>query len=220
MCGCSLFFFYNKSMKKISEPSFSGECLPSFIKDELRENRVDNRTFTDEECICDLNMHAYFECTFTRINFHGNMNKMEFADVIFDHCDLSNIEMEESVFRRVIFQHCRLTGCDMSGSQFHDTVMLSCQASYINASLLNVHNASFQECTFNEGAFSMMKIKELHLDHCDFSGSEWIDTKMKDLDFSDSNIDGIAVNADNLRGVTVNTEQAVMMAKLLGIRVK
>jgi hypothetical protein len=55
---------------------------------------------------------------------------------------------------------------------------------------------------------------------CDFTSSEWNDTRLNGLDFSDSIIDGIAVNPDHLRGVIVSQEQAVVMAKLLGIQVK
>jgi uncharacterized protein YjbI with pentapeptide repeats len=207
-------------MKKISEPSFTEECAPSTIKKELDEKRTDNCAFMDEDCTLSLNMHEYFECTFTRITFHGDMNKMEFADVIFEHCDLSNIEMQECVFRRVIFRHCRLMGCDMSSCQFHDVVMDSCQGGYLNLNGANLHDVAVKECVFTEASFAMMKIKDFRIKECDFTSSEWMDTKMKDLDFSDSIIDGIAVNPENLRGVIVNSEQAVAMAKLLGICIK
>jgi uncharacterized protein YjbI with pentapeptide repeats len=207
-------------MKKISEPSFSEECISSTIKKESTDQRIDNRSFMDEDCKQNLSMLAYYECTFERINFHGKMEKMEFVDVIFDHCDLSNVDMQECVFRRVIMKHCRLTGCDMSASQLHDMAMENCQANYINCNLINSQSALFKDCIFIEGAFTMMKIKDLAIEKCDFTSSEWNDTKLNGLDFSDSIIDGIAVNPNNLRGVIVSQAQAAVMAKLLGIQVK
>lgn len=207
-------------MKKITRPSFSEEVLPAEINKITLEQRTDNHSFIDEECSLDLHLHEFFECTFTRMTFHGLMKRMEFADVIFDHCDFSNLDLQECVFRRVEFISCRLTGSDMSGCQFHDTLMNACQAGYLNCNTANLQNVSWQNCIFTEGAFMMMKIKNLEIEACDFSGSEWNDTKMNDLDFSDSIIDGILVNAENLKGIIVNPDQAVAMAKLLGIRVK
>ena len=43
---------------------------------------------------------------------------------------------------------------------------------------------------------------------------------MSGLDLSDSHIDGIMVDPENLRGLTVNEEQAVAFAELLGLNVK
>ncbi|MCH3960752.1 MAG: pentapeptide repeat-containing protein [Solobacterium sp.] len=207
-------------MKKISAPSFSEECLPAELKREKAEKRTDNCSFSDEECSKDLTLHEFFECTFAKIIFLGKMDKMEFADVIFDHCDFSNISMQECCFRRVQFLHCRLTGCDMSGSSLTDTEMKECQGEYLNLNCTGLNDCSWQETLFKEASFAMMKIKHLEIKGCNFTRSEWADTKMKDLDLSDSIIDGIAVNAENLKGVIVNAEQAVVMAKLLGIRVR
>jgi uncharacterized protein YjbI with pentapeptide repeats len=151
-------------MKKLSAPSFSEECISSTIKKELTDKRIDNKSFMDEDCSLDLSMLAYYECTFERISFHGRMAKMEFVDVIFDHCDLSNVDMQECVFRRAVMKHCRLTGCDMSASQLHDMVMENCQANYINCNLVNAQSALFKDCIFTEGAFSMMKIKDLAIE--------------------------------------------------------
>ena len=207
-------------MKKLITPTFSEECTPAKMSDEIQDRRVDNCSYIDEDCMQDLSLCEYHECIFTRITFHGAMNKMEFSDVIFDHCDLSNIKMTECNFRRVTFKYCRLTGCDMSGSQFRDTMFSFCRGWYINLSASRFHGSSFSECIFTEGSFSMVKFKNLKIENCDLSGTEWLDTKMKDLDFSDSIIDGIAVTPENLKGITVNPEQAVNMAKLLGIQVK
>lgn len=201
-------------------PSFHSECIPSQIEEETEDKRVDNQSYIDQDCTRDLSSFEYYECIFTRVTFHGMMDKMEFVDVIFDHCDLSNIKMRECTFRRVTFKYCRLTGCDMSGSSFRDTEFSFCRGWYINFSESRFHTSSLSESIFTEGAFVMMKVKDLKIENCDFSGSEWLNTKMKDLDFSDSIIGGIAVSPEDLKGIIVNPEQAVTMAKLLGIQVK
>jgi uncharacterized protein YjbI with pentapeptide repeats len=55
---------------------------------------------------------------------------------------------------------------------------------------------------------------------CDLSRCEFTDTKLADTDLSDSEIGGILVKPADLRGVTVNRDQAVVFAALLGINVK
>lgn len=216
----SVFFFYNEYMKKLTSPSFHDECIPAKLNEEKPENRIDNHSYIDEDCALDLSHREYNECIFTRVTFHGNMQGMEFVDVIFEHCDLSNVKMSECNFRRVAFKYCRLTGCDLSGSQFRDTSFVYCRGWYINFNEGKINTLTLSESIFTEGAFGMLKFKEFHIENCDLSGTEWIDTKMKDLDFSDSIIDGILVTPQYLKGVIVNPEQAVMMAKLLGIQVK
>lgn len=204
----------------MNPPSFHEECIPSAIEAKTEEKRIDNQSYIDQDCTRDLSSCEYYECVFTRVTFQGAMDKMELVDVIFDHCDLSNIKMRECSFRRVIFKYCRLTGCDMSGSSFRDTEFSFCRGWYINFNDSRFHSSSFSECIFTEGTFSMMKSKDLNIENCDFSGTEWLETKMKDLDFSDSIIGGIMVSPECLKGIIVNPDQAVSMAKLLGIQVK
>ena len=43
---------------------------------------------------------------------------------------------------------------------------------------------------------------------------------LKGIDFSDSEIDGIGVLAQDIKGMTVNEYQAMGLAKLLGIIIK
>ena len=45
-------------------------------------------------------------------------------------------------------------------------------------------------------------------------------TNLKGIDFSTSNIDGIIIDKEDLKGLIVNQFQAVELSKLLGIVVK
>lgn len=207
-------------MKKINEPSFSEECTLADINRIQKEKRIDNACFTDQKCDSELKLTQFFECTFTKMTFLKKLDKAEFVDVIFDHCDFSNISMQECEFRRVVFQSCRLTGCDMSGSHLQDVQMMRSQAGYLNLNNTHLQSCLWQNCIFAEASMNYMKNSNLEIQSCDFTKTEWANTNLLGLDMSDSIIDGIAVNAENLKGVIVNSEQAIAMARLLGIHVK
>ena len=55
---------------------------------------------------------------------------------------------------------------------------------------------------------------------CNLNESEFIDTNLNKLDLSNCKIEGIIVNPNNVRGLTVNMYQAVDLALLLGIKIK
>ena len=66
----------------------------------------------------------------------------------------------------------------------------------------------------------MCKIDNMATEECDFKRAEFYDTKLKNLDFTRCNISNIVVEANDIKGVIVNEEQAIAFAKLLGIVVK
>lgn len=61
--------------------------------------------------------------------------------------------------------------------------------------------------------------KVLLLDNVDFNEAEIYKTDLTDVDFSNSNIDGITIDIISLKGIKVNSFQAMSLATLLGIKV-
>lgn len=201
-------------------PSFSMECGPAFFAEVPQEHRSDNLRFSHEVSDTDLSGHEFYECAFTDITFAGKYGANLFADAVFDHCDFSNADFQETVIRRAVFRGCRMTGTDFTRSTLEDAVFENCTCSYANFSGSRFRRCAFENVQCRESAFSLCRLEKFRIRECDFTGAEFLDTKLKDLDFSDSTIQGILVNADGLKGIIVSAEQAVACAKLLGIRVK
>lgn len=63
-------------------------------------------------------------------------------------------------------------------------------------------------------------MKQTTFDKCILNFTEWFNTELKKLDFSSCEIENVAVSSDKLRGVVVNSSQALEFVKLLGIVVK
>ena len=54
---------------------------------------------------------------------------------------------------------------------------------------------------------------------CNLSESEFINTSLATLDFSTCEIHQVIIPMEQLKGLTVSTEQAVQLAQLLGLKI-
>lgn len=207
-------------MKKKIEPSFYEECVPFSSSKMNKEYRQSNYLFENEKVDNALDYKEFFECKFIKVTFTNHIRRAMFTDVIFENCDFSNIDMRECVFRRVIFRKCRMTGVDLTQGTFEDVCIESSQGQYANFNSSKMKDCVLKDNVLVESGFSMCKLNELEIDSCDFSRAEFYDTRLKGLDFSTSEISGIILDINTLKGIIVNEEQAIACAKLLGIIVK
>lgn len=209
----------NEIMKKLSAPAMPEELTEETFNQEFTEGAA-ALFFCDETRDRELTGSRFDECSFRNITFHHEMSRTLFADCIFDHCDFSNCDFNESVFRRCVFRSCRMTGTDFSWSRFNDAELTGCEASYANFSCSKFKVCRFSEVRCNESSFLSCTFDNMQIEQCGFVSAEFNDTKLKGLDFSDSDISDITVGLNELKGVTLNEEQALACARLLGIIVK
>lgn len=206
-------------MKNMSAPKMTYDLQEGRF-DTISDLRTDGISFRDEECTQVFSDHSFFECTFVNVSFPESMRSCQFVDCIFDHCDFSNRDFRETVFRRVQIRSCRMTGTDLSDSRLQDTEMKGVQARYGSFGGSRWKRCRLEECSFVQGSLSYCEFEKTEISRCDFSEAELLGTKLAGLDFSDSRIDGFMIQAENLKGVIMNEEQALACTKLLGIRIK
>lgn len=207
-------------MKKRSEPNFYEELVESSLYNLSSDYRQNNFLFKNEECDLVLDYKEFYECKFEKVTFLNHIRRAMFTDVIFENCDFSNIDMHECVFRRVIFNKCRLTGIDLTQGTFESVLIQNSLGQYANFSSSKIKESSFVENIFRDSAFTMCKFSHVEIEQCDFNKAEFNDTKLAGLDFSTSDISNVMFDVNRLQGITLNEEQALACAKLLGINVK
>ncbi|NCB32752.1 MAG: pentapeptide repeat-containing protein [Erysipelotrichia bacterium] len=205
---------------KRSLPAFEDDPVSGTLAKLGKEYRFEWLEFKDEECDRDLSDLEFHECSFRHISFVSNGRGTLFADVIFDHCDFSNRDFEESVFRRVQFSHCRLTGIDLTRCTFEDVEFDECEARYSAFGGSHFNRVLLNECVLVQAGFSSCRFEKMELHEDDFTEAEFVETKLKDMDFSDCMFQGIMVSPEDLKGIILNEEQALMCVKLLGVQVK
>jgi uncharacterized protein YjbI with pentapeptide repeats len=207
-------------MNKRSIPTFEEELQNGTLNHLSEGYRFDNLQFANETCTRDLSELEFHECQFDHVVFSSACKGTLYADAIFDHCEFSNMDFEESVFRRAQFNHCRLTGVDLSRSVFQDVEFRECEGRYASFSGSTFKQVLFERCVLAQTGFSSCKFTNTELHDNDFTEAEFVDTRLAGLDFSDSLFQGIMVSPEDPKGVTLNSDQAIMCVQLLGIRVK
>lgn len=68
-----------------------------------------------------------------------------------------------------------------------------------------------------EGRWVALRLKDVWVTKVNFYKGEFLNTKLEGLDLSDCDIQEIAVSPNDIAGVIVNEEQALMLVSLLGI---
>ncbi|MEG1537263.1 MAG: pentapeptide repeat-containing protein [Clostridiales bacterium] len=83
-------------------------------------------------------------------------------------------------------------------------------------------NCSINNCTFKEAFFSESRLKKLKLQEINFSNTDFFRTALKDIDLSACTIEGIMVSDtfQELKGLKINSAQAVTLVHLLGVKVE
>ena len=91
---------------------------------------------------------------------------------------------------------------------------------YGNFTEANFKNVIIEDSNISSGSLSEVKFKNVNFKNADFSNSQFFRTKLTGIDFSGSNISGIVVGIEDLKGAIVNELQALELANLLGIKIK
>ncbi|MDA3974114.1 pentapeptide repeat-containing protein [Enterococcus thailandicus] len=145
------------------------------------------------------------------------LESFECSNVIFDHCDFSNLEWIGASFHQVTFQQCKLTGTNFAEGYLRDCSFNECLASMASFSNTNLKTVCFSDCQLEDTEFYEVRWKNLSLLNNQLTGSNWFRTSLKALDFRTNDFTKIALSLENLSGLSVDQEQALVIAASLGL---
>lgn len=165
---------------------------------------------------CDVDQCVFSNCRFIQCR----LESCRFCDVIFDSCDLSNLQLPNCSFRRTVFKNCKLSGSIFSEAVFRDTAFQHVVAPYTN--FLNskwknclLQHSDFSEAFFAEAVFSSLSLEETRLTRSDFSRA-----KLDKADYRSCDIRDVRWELSQLRGCVISYEQAADLARAAGISVQ
>ena len=93
------------------------------IQQEVRDVHIDH----DSQQKLSFYQMTFDGCLFENVHFQNiHLEKIDFIDVIFDHCDLSNQVLEGQFLQRVVFKNCKLTGTSFIHSRLKDVEFDGC----------------------------------------------------------------------------------------------
>ena len=97
----------------------------------------------------------------------------------------------------------------------------ACSMRYSNLSESILNKVNFSDCDISESNFIALEaINKTTFDNCKLMGADFSNTKLEHLDFRTCDISNILVKIEDLRGLTVNSFQAMDLATILGIKIK
>ncbi|GCF95916.1 hypothetical protein NRIC_38070 [Enterococcus florum] len=147
------------------------------------------------------------------------LERIDCSNVIFEKCNLSNLEWIAGSFHQVVFDQCKLTGVNFAESYLRDCRFINCVADFSSFSNCNFKHVQFQDCNLENSEFYELTWKHLFLQQNSLTNSNWMHTSLKELDVSDNVFDRIMLSADRLNGLITNQEQALSIAAGLGIKI-
>ena len=123
-------------------------------------------------------------------------------------------------FRRVTFEDCKMVGALLPESSLTDVRFAGCAARYINCYEAAVHRVQFIGCDLTGAVLQSVSVRELAFSESRLTSAELFGTPLAGVDFTTSEIDGIVVAPQNLRGAVVTAPQACELARLLGVIIR
>jgi len=168
----------------------------------------------------DLFVEEFNGCVFTKIQFTGDLKKIKCIDCIFDHCDFSNCDLSACLIQRCRFVNCKGTGSIFRKSVLKYTGFDQCIFPLTDFSECLFDSVNLKECNFSECAFQAIKQKNFVTHTVDFTQTDFTETSLDSMDLSTCKLEGVRLSPHRLKGVMVNSYQAIGLAVLLGVKVK
>ncbi|MDN6639326.1 MAG: pentapeptide repeat-containing protein [Tetragenococcus sp.] len=147
----------------------------------------------------------------------AQLERFECSNVIFDHCDFSNLAWIGASFHQVIFRQCKLIGTNFAESYLRDCTFDDCLINFASFSHTDLKAVTFSDCALNEAEFNEVYWKNLNMQNNQLTHSSWLLTNMAGLDLSNNFFDSIALSQEFIKGLQVNQEQAITIAQGLGL---
>ncbi|MGM0123274.1 hypothetical protein IGI37_000640 [Enterococcus sp. AZ194] len=164
---------------------------------------------------------AIREAHFKRLTMQRTrLERFECSNIVFENCDLSNLEWIGGSFQQCLFKQCKLTGTNFAESFLRDCQFEDCMATFSSFSDTKLKAVTFTNCHLTDSEFVEVNWQHFTLEKNQLTGSSWFHTKLSGLNLSANTFDSISLSQELMRGLIVNQEQAIVIAMGLGLVVE
>ena len=181
------------------------ECrISNFSAEDLREN-----TLRIEGCVL------------TRVSFSkSHVNRLKLKDVRLVECDFANTTVLGMAALRVEFQNCRLTGFRANECDFQHTLISGGDAGYVQFRMGKFRSVRFDSCNFADADFHDADLRGTVIKDCNLHNAELNGAKLAEADLRGSQLEGLQAAADDLKGAIVDPAQAIVLAEIMGLKIR
>lgn len=194
---------------------------------------VSAMSFQDEDSLenCEVSGGAVEEQTAVRLSFRlSRFNRVVFREVVFEQidlmdvsfvgCNLANADFERAVIHRVAFIECNLMGMNFGSATLRNVVFQNCNLDFSSFRVSDMENVVFEDCRMRRADMQQSRVVLSEFRQCSLKEFQMHGTPARGLDFSTCDIDGLGIRTEELSGATVSPEQAVYLARKIGLIVK
>ena len=170
-----------------SQPAFENALRRALEIDEPLQGVLCNNLTVTGENLCRLEA---LQICLERCRFENcDFSKTSFYDARLVACDFSNCAFPDSYWKRCQWIGCRLNGANFAGASLHD----------VQARDTRLRCVIWQRVSLRQADFFRTPLKGMDLSACDIAGMQ------------------LSENAAELRGARVSAEQAMDIARRLGV---
>ena len=175
---------------------------------------------------CDLSEQVAEDVTFEASLFkHVGLGRtrlpsLQLHDVRLDACDLAEAEWEKPLLSRVEMLGCRMVGWRAGQGSLRNVLIKGCSAIGAQFWSTSFKNVRFDSCILRDADFQRADLSGVIFDKCDLSNAKLSDAKLVGADLRGSKIEGVRLGIKELQGAIVDVEQAIAIARMLGVVVK
>lgn len=158
---------------------------------------------------------------FKNVLFTGSaLPAADMEDVIFENCDLSNLNLTGAVIYRAEFRSCKLMGVNLTEASLKNILFAGCAMKYANLRFAKLEKLKFEECMLAAADFEAAHLTKTEFRTCDLRQAQLSGVPLAGIDLSSCDIDGLGARPEDLRGVILFPEQTVTAAKIVGVIIK
>jgi uncharacterized protein YjbI with pentapeptide repeats len=150
----------------------------------------------------------------------SSFGSMIWKDVRVIRCDLANLETHGLNLIRVELIDCRMTGVRAGIADCQDVLFSGGDQRYSQFRFSRFKSAEFDSCNFADADFQGTDLSGSVFRRCNLENAEMSKAKLLNADLRGSRVEGLHMNAADIRGAVVDASQAIIFAALLGIRIE
>jgi len=149
----------------------------------------------------------------------GQFGSVVWKDVRLVGCDLANIRAHRFALARVEFVDCRLTGFTATALDWQDVLIRNGDVRYAQFQGGRFRTSEFDGCNWEEADLQNADLSGSVFRSCNLTRADLHGAKLQNTDFRKSELEGLLVGINDLRGAIVTPAQAMVLAQVLGLQI-
>ena len=147
----------------------------------------------------------------------AKLPKLRLRDVRMEGCDLSAAHLDQAHLLRVEIRSSRLLGVQVLDTHLNDVLFKDCNLDGAAFASVRGKHLRFENCQLKNAAFESAEFENITFSRCDLHHASFFNTKLTNADLRGSNIDGMQIAPEAVRGIKITSSQALQMVGLLGV---